>query len=1096
MSETVWAIHNFEAEAQDEISFNIGEPIIVLQKDELYQDGWWERTTGHKLGLGTKELVQQQKTQRAHVVLSVLHLTLVTTPSKPCRRRRISSELHALACDPPGQTQAEAPLRAPNIYGSNDNIANNGQQGGNMNAGLITSSNHNNNSNVNSNTDDAKKVVAPQQNHSSVESSVSQMHIQQNPNIASPSMGSTRGGYGGTLSSTPSNATSNSKFIGQSVDESLNDPQLSGHPSTWSIDQVAHWLRLCGFGGVVPSFVENEISGAILLELNLNNLKELDITSFGKRFNIMNAITSLKQNTKTDMVHKGLYGTMSNPSSIYGVGPNIPPRMTSAPITAPSPRASFDLRGDYLRDPRQELMDPRSTPVVHQHPATTQPLNMRPQQQQQHSDYEMQSNVQQVRVAALNRADTIGSVLSGASMGDYPTAFSDVNTARGVQRQSITSAYSSNSNPNRSQWDRSAPRPPQLPSPVASQQRGVAPLNEYDETSFHGRALEHPSMGQFPRAMEVNGPTGPQMHHQDSSYMHEIYQQPIPKQRKYHNPDNTNRPANGKADPNDKVVPLELIGKPDYAGWLKKRGDTYRTWKNRWFMLKGVTLYYMNSPKDNASKDYINLIGYKIIQDENIYAGKYCFKAVHEELRNFFFYTESESDMKGWLKALMKVTIGRDPTAPVISSSNIPTIPLHVARQLAPRPPSPSRRSHGVGTNGQPMHPQQQQNQQQYDQRYHQQQQQQQQLQQQQKSYQQQLLDYGEQESDGDNYLANEFTSPRANYNQNGGNSSVGGMLNDRSQNQTQPESPILKQASTASQQQQQQRHSFVHPDHQNGDDDPWRDEDGEGFSQTNTKASSARNNTGYSNSNDNNNRNDGGLQRQQPSLAVRPDSELDSFQQHTHEAPARESLNARWTQEQYVAWMNLNLPSSVDAISDMTQSLRSGVVLVRLIEKLSGELVDKRIPNATYTLQMLENLLTAFKFMDRVGVSTDGYTVKDIFNGNEDKIVLMLDSIRARFPNGSEKLGSTLPVLSSPPSSDSLTIGNPSGGFSPGLIQSPKGTLGGNSPALSQEGKIGNGDLTQEQPQQQQQQRIQPQRTGGSEFEALYDEAARSTVA
>jgi len=42
MPETVWAIHNFEAEADDEISFHIGEPIIITQKDELYQDGWWE----------------------------------------------------------------------------------------------------------------------------------------------------------------------------------------------------------------------------------------------------------------------------------------------------------------------------------------------------------------------------------------------------------------------------------------------------------------------------------------------------------------------------------------------------------------------------------------------------------------------------------------------------------------------------------------------------------------------------------------------------------------------------------------------------------------------------------------------------------------------------------------------------------------------------------------------------------------------------------------------------------------------------------------------------------------------------------------------
>ncbi|KAI9236885.1 MAG: SH3 domain-containing protein [Podila humilis] len=44
MPETVWAIHNFEAEADDEISFHIGEPIVILQKDELYQDGWWEGT--------------------------------------------------------------------------------------------------------------------------------------------------------------------------------------------------------------------------------------------------------------------------------------------------------------------------------------------------------------------------------------------------------------------------------------------------------------------------------------------------------------------------------------------------------------------------------------------------------------------------------------------------------------------------------------------------------------------------------------------------------------------------------------------------------------------------------------------------------------------------------------------------------------------------------------------------------------------------------------------------------------------------------------------------------------------------------------------
>lgn len=38
----VYAVHNFEAENEDEINFLIGEPITVLEKDEKYLDGWWQ----------------------------------------------------------------------------------------------------------------------------------------------------------------------------------------------------------------------------------------------------------------------------------------------------------------------------------------------------------------------------------------------------------------------------------------------------------------------------------------------------------------------------------------------------------------------------------------------------------------------------------------------------------------------------------------------------------------------------------------------------------------------------------------------------------------------------------------------------------------------------------------------------------------------------------------------------------------------------------------------------------------------------------------------------------------------------------------------
>ncbi|KAF9333708.1 polar growth protein [Linnemannia elongata] len=966
MPETVWAIHNFEAEAEDEISFHIGEPIIVLQKDDLYQDGWWEGTN-----------------VRGETGLFPVNYTVR---------------------DPPEQNQPGSPIAEPNGFlndsvksgGNNSNSGNNSNNnnsnnnkygGGNSQDNGHMNGYHNNNSNG---QDHNRSMEQSSQSH--LANSMNNMHIHQNPAIASPPP-SGRNGFGSSSgASTPSGGAPNSKVIAQSVEESLNDPQLAGHPSTWSIDQVAYWLRWCGFGSIAPSFIDNEISGAILLELNLNNLKELEINSFGKRFNIMNAITSLKQATKGDQGGKGQYTGLANSVGAMFAGgapggPNIPPRMTSA-VGGPSPRAStYDPRNDYMQDPRQETRGAPMSP-----PASVQSPSMRQQQPVHPSDYDMHS-----RNNALARSDTMGSI-SGGSTGEH--------NGRGGQRQSITSAYSSTSGPQRNQWERNAPRPPQMPSPAPH------PMEQ--------------SMDQYPRPMDRVAPTSPEMYHQEQFSPEPQYQQVSPQQRKAHAPpDSTNRPMNGKADPGDKVVSLDNIGKPDYAGWLKKRGDTYRTWKSRWFMLKGVTLYYMNSPKDNASKDYINLVGYKIIQDENIYAGKYCFKAVHEELRNFYFYTESEQDMKGWLKALMKVTIGRDPSAPVISSSNIPTIPLHVARRMAPRPPSPSKRNRGMGPNGQPNQPQQQQRQQEYDPRQQQQQQNQRPQQQQQQQLQQQL-DYDDQDSDGEGYLQNEYGDNHNNNYRPGPGGSNGMNGNHHNQGHEQ-ESPVLQSLSPQhqQQQQQQQRRSFLQDDDNNGHDDPWRDEDDEGFGQQ--QAPQPRH------------------QQQQHLKNMRPDSELDTFRQHSddQQSAPRQSPGQRWTQEQYIDWMNRNLPDSAGPVSDMTQSLRSGVVLVRLIEQLSGEQVDKRIPNATYTLQMLENLLTAFKFMDRVGVSTDGYTVKDIFNGNEEKIVQMFESIRARFPHDAPQA-------------------RPSQGQSNGMRQ--------------------NGH-------------IQPQHTGGSEYEALYEEAARSTI-
>jgi hypothetical protein len=42
MPDYVYALHDFLPEHEDEVSFHAGERIEVLEKDDLYGDGWWQ----------------------------------------------------------------------------------------------------------------------------------------------------------------------------------------------------------------------------------------------------------------------------------------------------------------------------------------------------------------------------------------------------------------------------------------------------------------------------------------------------------------------------------------------------------------------------------------------------------------------------------------------------------------------------------------------------------------------------------------------------------------------------------------------------------------------------------------------------------------------------------------------------------------------------------------------------------------------------------------------------------------------------------------------------------------------------------------------
>ncbi|OAD78237.1 hypothetical protein PHYBLDRAFT_140337 [Phycomyces blakesleeanus NRRL 1555(-)] len=373
-------------------------------------------------------------------------------------------------------------------------------------------------------------------------------------------------------------------------------------------------------------------------------------------------------------------------------------------------------------------------------------------------------------------------------------------------------------------------------------------------------------------------------------------------------------PVNGPTDPNIA---------PDMQGWLHKQGDKYRTWNRRWFALKGPNLFYYKT-KDGRMKGIINLHGYRVICDETIHAGKYCFKVQHERERTFCFYTDTEIAMKAWVKALMKSTISRNLAAPVMSSSTVPTISLDAAQRMKPRPPSVLYKREQRSQSPPPSRP-----------------------------------------------LSQNYDSPqpimRMSLSEGASMCRMGfdpGYANDKFQS-------LVGGAGDL---------SNVYEDYGNS---PTKDS---GFV-------SAHNNTQHSSSNSTN---------INPSFYEEEDLidplHDDVVSRNTRRKPEPPEQKAPqwmyWKAPDWVQWINQYTSQGLDKLSD----LHDGESLISLLEGLSGKTVRRPLDNhGSASMQMLDKIVAAFKFMGREGVVVDGrYTIKDVFSGNEEKLIEMMEALKS----------------------------------------------------------------------------------------------------
>ncbi|CAG8447367.1 3324_t:CDS:10 [Dentiscutata heterogama] len=258
--ETVYAIHNYCAQNDDELTFKVGDPILVLEKDEMYWDGWWQgQDILGQVGLFpmnyTTELMKNNGSE-----LTTIPEAKMPKPSANETIADIQNKLHQLVAKK---------------HQSNEKI----------------------NSEPKSDASVCKTNSVP--NLAIRTSSITQLQ--------KPSQRQSKGSLKNGRSSVSSSGSNHSEYLSspsrhnngnmKTLDYPSKTNNLQGNPLAWNVEQVCQWLKEKGFDSVIEHFIENDITGDILLGLDLDSLKELNIMSYGKRVHIMNAINALKESS-------------------------------------------------------------------------------------------------------------------------------------------------------------------------------------------------------------------------------------------------------------------------------------------------------------------------------------------------------------------------------------------------------------------------------------------------------------------------------------------------------------------------------------------------------------------------------------------------------------------------------------------------------------------------------------------------------------------------------------------------------------------------------------------------------------------------------
>ncbi|CAJ0634070.1 15889_t:CDS:10 [Entrophospora sp. SA101] len=614
--EIVYAIHTFEATNEDEVPFQYGEPIIVIEKDDIYGDGWWQgQNVKGQIGLFPMNYTSN---------MSPLENSNNDGPGPiPSSYNNFNNSIAMLTSNSdlniiPSEYRTPSPSVDETINDVQDRLNNM-----TVKDQEISKSNlHSRNTSINGVSNSGKHFKPS----SSISSASSYMSSLKNDQISHHKFENTIDARQFATSPPPSFANFNN----------TNTDINNSNPLNWSLDQVCVWLRQHGFEAVINNFIENDITGDVLLNLTAENLKELNIPSFGKRVHIMNAINKLKvqygiDNDK-DNVSEGNEKNIQNSNNENGnVNDNSKRDYNRDSNTDPSISTTNDNMSDS-KEPAQT-----STPNT---PNSTSSTNNSRIKKSHEGGKDEISNVQRPPLAKkgskifsrfnrASRSDKFGKSkkdkLRTNSTGGWNFLTEEENSS--MKETSENSKYSQQilSDPGKGKSTRLFP---------TRKSRKTAIM---DRNSLVGSQIGLPK---YTNTDEEDNPI-------DNKKLESFYEHTIDKIEE---------------EENDESLSSNEV--PDYKGMLKVQGEKSKSsWKSRFCMLKGSSFYVFGNTKGLRTpkvKGHINLTGYRVISDSNLLQGNYGFKLVHDTERQYCFAHDDREKFRGWFNAMMKATIARD----------------------------------------------------------------------------------------------------------------------------------------------------------------------------------------------------------------------------------------------------------------------------------------------------------------------------------------------------------------------------------------------------------------------------------------------------